>query len=70
MITLSEARQRANVYNGYIRKTTASGEFACGLIEWSAKERRKAEYFTDDVEDAYLTVAAMRRQAANTKVLS
>lgn len=62
MITFNEARQRAAVYNGSIARVGIYGEFCCTLNEWTAKERSKRAVYTDDLEDAYLSIASLRRQ--------
>lgn len=60
MMTSSEARRRAEIYNGRIVWNTHIGEYRVTLNEWTRREADKGEYFTDDLEDAVLTLAAMR----------
>lgn len=64
-MTLREAKQRAELYNAQIHKTQA-GDLRCTLNEWTRKEREKYEYFTNDLDDAVITIAAMRK-AQNKK---
>lgn len=60
MMTFREARQRISMNGGNIRFNRESGDYRVALNEWC--EEAKA-YYTDDLEDAVLTVSAMRRTA-------
>lgn len=62
MLTYREARHRAEIYNARITRT-AYGDYMVVLMEWRMKEREDKAYFTDDLEDAVLTAAFMRRHA-------
>ena len=62
-MTMREARQRANYYNGSIVYDPDYNEYRVGLREWTRKERDDRSYYTDDLEDAVLTLAHMRRNA-------
>ena len=57
-MTMREAQQRASQHGGYIKRTSA-GDFRVGKHEWTRKEREAREYFTDDLEDAALTVGRL-----------
>ncbi|QWY83397.1 hypothetical protein [Rhizobium phage RHph_X3_9] len=63
MITLREAKQRAEVYNGRIVRCQATGDLICTLNEWRGKDRETFAYYTNCIEDAVLTIGAMRRHA-------
>lgn len=65
MLTFREAKQRAIVFNGNIRKNR-EGEYECTLNEWTRKEREERTYFTDDIDDALFTLCSMRREATST----
>lgn len=60
MMTSSEAARRAEIYRGRIQYQHSVGEYRVTLNEWTRKEAERGEYFTDDIEDAVLTLGAMR----------
>lgn len=61
MMTVKEAMQRCAVNGVSIRHShPGSSEWMVTLIEWNAQQRWDAAYYTDDLEDAVLTGAAMR----------
>lgn len=64
MLTVREAQQR-NAANGVImrRANPGSTEWRVTLAEWTRDMCERAAYFTDDLEDAVLTGASMRRKA-------
>lgn len=66
MLTLREAKQRAAILHGQIYKT-AAGDFRVTLNEWTRKEREAMSYFTDDIEDAVLTLGSLRLYATRIK---
>ena len=64
-MTFKEARQRAELHNASIYKTSW-GDYRVLLNEWqklNPKRREELTYYTDDIEDAALTAGAMRRRA-------
>ena len=66
MLTLREAKQRAYVLNGQIYKTKA-GDYRVTLNEWTRQEREAMSYFTDDIEDAVLTLGSLRMHVTRSK---
>lgn len=62
-LTVHEAMQRCSLNRVRIKRTGVSGEWAVGLLEWPKAMWDKAQYFTDDLEDAVLTGGIMRRRA-------
>ena len=63
MLTATEARQRCNI-NG-VRLERWQREYRVTLNEWRGDDAKRKAYYTDDLEDAVLTGAAMRREATN-----
>lgn len=66
MMTMREAMLRAEQHQGRI-KNTGWGDYKVTLNEWHklpVKQQDELTYFTDDLEDAVLTLGAMRRKAA------
>lgn len=63
MLTVKEARQRCEVNR--VRLQYNQGEYRVTLIEWpnNHPDTEKRAYYTDDLEDAVLTGAQMRREA-------
>lgn len=63
MITMREARLRLAVNN--MRIVCRDGEYRVSYAELMGGDRDEASaYYTDDLEDAVLTGAAMRRRFA------
>lgn len=65
MMTMREAMLRAEQHQGRI-KNTGWGDYKVTLNEWHSLPRKRQDelaYFTDDLEDAVLTLGAMRRRA-------
>lgn len=63
MFTRREANERAAVNNGRIVFLREYGEYRVTLNEWSGKDVEKKAYYTDDLEDAVLTLGRMRVSA-------
>jgi len=65
MMSVSEAMQRAN-HNGLMIKriNPASTQWIVTLVEWTREQCHKFRYITDDLEDAVIEGAKMRRDAA------
>lgn len=63
MLTKREAQERNRINN--VRMQLFDGEYRVTLMEWPVNDKRteRAAYYTDDLEDAVLTGAAMRRTA-------
>lgn len=64
MLTVREAMQRCTINQVRIKRTGFGGEWLVTLIEWTAKQRDAMGYYTDDLEDAVLTGAKLRHNAA------
>ena len=64
MLTMREARQRNTLNRVCMERVDGGCEFMVTLIEWTAAQISRAAYFTDDLEDAVLTGAMMRRNTA------
>lgn len=62
MLTLREAKQRAEMANMAIRRVGITPDFRVTYNEDSGKDIDANSYVTDDIEDAYLTALAMRRR--------
>lgn len=60
-MTRREANLRAELYSGRIVWDAILREYRVFLNEWTRKQRNERAYFTDDLEDAVLTLASMRR---------
>lgn len=63
MMTRREAQQRAEVHSGRITFLRDTGEFRVTLNEWRFKEVEAKAYYTNDLEDAVLTLGSMRANA-------
>lgn len=61
MMTRREANLRAEHYSGRIVWDAILREYRVFLNEWTRKQREERGYLTDDLEDAVLTLANMRR---------
>lgn len=61
MITMREAKQRLAL-NGMSFRKTEAGDFRVAFAE--VRDNEPSAYYTDDLEDAVLTGAAMRRRFA------
>jgi hypothetical protein len=61
MMTVREAMQRCELNRVRIKRTGYGTEWLVTLVEWTRKQIDEAGYYTDDLEDAVLTGAAMRR---------
>ncbi len=63
MLTQHEAYQRCSINR--VRMEKEGREFRITLNEWPprSKETERKAYYTDDLEDAVLTGAQMRRKA-------
>lgn len=61
MLTAKEARQRCEVNR--VRLQFRDGEYRVTLIEWPVNhtDTEACAYYTDDLEDAVLTGAQMRK---------
>lgn len=62
MLTVREARQRCEFYG--VRLQYNQGEYRVTLIEWpnNHPDTEKRAYYTDDLEDAVLTGAQIRKK--------
>ncbi len=67
MLTIREAKQRAEMYNMDIRRVGGTTDFRVTFNEDNGDQIEKSAYYTDDVEDAMFTAIAMRgkRNAAS-----
>lgn len=61
MMTVREAMQRCEINRVRIKRTGYDNEWIVTLVEWTAKQVERMAYVTDDLEDAVLTGAKMRR---------
>lgn len=59
MVTMREAKQRLAL-NGMSFRKTEYGDFRVAFAE--VRDNEASAYYTDDIEDAVLTGAAMRRR--------
>lgn len=64
MMNMREASQRNQL--NFVRMERREGEYRVTLQEWPNYLRTTEDkaYYTDDIEDAVLTGAAMRRQSS------
>ena len=62
MLTYREVMQRAEVYNGRIVFNREYNEYRVTLNDWRGQEVERKAYYTDDLDDALHTLAAMRRE--------
>ncbi|SDK42978.1 hypothetical protein [Bradyrhizobium ottawaense] len=60
MVTIREARQRLLVSG--MRLSRRDAEFRVAFAELPYPKAEKSAYYTDDIEDAMLTGAMMRRK--------
>lgn len=63
MMNRREANQRCEVNAARLTWLNDSQEYRVTLNEWRGKEVEAKAYYTDDLEDAVLTAAAMRKSA-------
>lgn len=65
MMTLTEARQRAEIHKARIEFDRDYKEYRVTLYEWPEFRGTTEDkaYYTDDLEDAVCTAGAMRRDA-------
>lgn len=64
MLTQREARQRCAVNR--MRFSRVEREFRVSFPEDTGNRNEATAYYTDDLDDAVLTAAAMRRKRDNT----
>jgi hypothetical protein len=64
MMTLAEARQRLNLLG--MRMTRVDREFRIAYAELPYSKAEASAYYTDDLLDAVLTGAKMRRSCAKS----
>ncbi|QPC44923.1 hypothetical protein HW532_20820 [Kaustia mangrovi] len=62
-MTVREAMQRCAVNRVRIKRTGYDSEWRVTLNEWTGRKAKDCAYFTDDLEDAVITGARMRREA-------
>lgn len=62
MLTMREARQRAEQYDAQIRFLRDTNEYRVTLNEWRGREVERKAYYTDCLTDAVLTCGSMRRE--------
>lgn len=62
MINFREARQRLSMYNMHIGREGAGTDYRVSFAELSRDKAEASAYYTDDLEDAVITGAAMRRR--------
>ena len=68
MINFREAKQRLSMYNMHIGREGAGTDYRVSFGELSRSESEKSAYYTDDLEDAVLTGAQMRKRNATCHV--
>lgn len=66
MLTVAEAMQRAR-HNGVNIRRSGNLEWRVTLEEWTRNVCETSAYYTDDLEDAVLTGAAMRERQSRVQ---
>jgi hypothetical protein len=62
MMTMTEAKQRLNMYDMRISRVQGTTEFRVAYAEENWRDAERTALYTDDLEDAVLTGAQMRRK--------